>query len=200
MNSLRFFSFFFLGMLLWSACGSDPVYVPKPRAYPKVMFPKRAYQTFEKDYCQCSFKYPVYSEVVKDTLFFNQKPVNDCWFDLVIPQFNARIHCSYYPISADSPLDKLRDDAFKMASKHAAKATFMEERKLKNEHDVSGFVFNIEGPAASPFQFFLTDEDKHFLRGSLYFNNTPEPDSLAPIIDFVKYDITQMIQTFEWTD
>ena len=187
-------------LFLGSGCGDQAVLVPKPRAYPKVIYPERAYKDFESPYCDFTFKMPVYAEMVRDTLFFNEKPVNDCWFDILIPMFDARVHCSYYEVSKDNPLDKLRDDAFKMANKHSMKATFIDELKIEKPNNVSGFIFNIEGPAASPFQFFLTDEENHFLRGALYFNTQAEPDSLAPVIEFVKYDITEMVNTFEWRD
>jgi gliding motility-associated lipoprotein GldD len=54
--------------------------------------------------------------------------------------------------------------------------------------------------AASPFQFYLTDSTKNFVRGALYFNTVPNNDSLAPVIDFLKQDIIHMIETFRWKD
>jgi hypothetical protein len=59
-------------------------------------------------------------------------------------------------------------------------------------------VFSIEGPAATPFQFFITDEKQHFFRASLYFKTKINTDSLAPVYDFVKKDLRKMIETFEW--
>ena len=59
-------------------------------------------------------------------------------------------------------------------------------------------MFNIEGPAASPFQFYLTDSTHHFLRGALYFKSEAKPDSLKPMIEFMKTDIIEMINTFAW--
>jgi hypothetical protein len=60
-------------------------------------------------------------------------------------------------------------------------------------------IYSIEGPSASPFQFYLTDSAQHFLRGSLYFNSRTNPDSLAPILNFVRIDLSHLINTFEWT-
>ena len=63
---------------------------------------------------------------------------------------------------------------------------------------VGGFAFDIQGPAACPFQFYMTDSTRHFLRGALYFNAKMQPDSLAPMIQFMKQDMTKMMETIEW--
>ena len=66
--------------------------------------------------------------------------------------------------------------------------------------NVSGIVFIMEGPVASPYQFFITDSTKHFLRGALYVNAPTKPDSLKPIYDFLKDDVTRLINSFSWQD
>jgi gliding motility-associated lipoprotein GldD len=62
-----------------------------------------------------------------------------------------------------------------------------------------GIVYEINGmSAASPYQFYLTDSTRHWLRGSLYFDAIPNNDSLAPVIDFVKTDIQHLFETIRW--
>ena len=185
--------------LLLSAC-EDPIYIPKPRAYPKVVYPERSYQSFTEDYCSFTFEYPKYTIIEQDTLFFGKKPDNACWFDLYTKSLNAKIYCSYVPIDKNNSFEKLRDDAFLMADEHIVKANYINRIPIQNKNGVSGFAFNLEGPVASPFMFYLTDSTDHFLRASLYFNSRAEPDSLAPVVKFVKDDILHMIQTFEWND
>lgn len=187
----------FVGFLFMTSC-EDPIFTPKPRGFPKIDFPAKAYQSFTEGYCGFTFDYPTYALIQQDTLFFDQKPVHPCWFDLLIPSLDAKIHCSYYPISAENSFDDLLTDAFEMANKHNLKANYIDEMRIQKENGVSGLVFNIDGPAASPFQFYLTDSTSHFLRGALYFNTQARPDSLAPVVDFVKKDILNMINTFEW--
>jgi len=63
---------------------------------------------------------------------------------------------------------------------------------------VYGIVYNVEGPAASPYQFFVTDSTHHFLRGALYFNTQARPDSLAPVAAFMKADVNRLIETLKW--
>ena len=95
-------------------------------------------------------------------------------------------------------MEKLHSDAFTLAGKHNIKADYIDEIKIQKPNHVSGFLFDIEGAAASPFQFYLTDSTKHFMRGSLYFNTESRPDSLQPVFEFMKKDIMHLINTFEW--
>ncbi len=183
--------------LLFSACSGAPV-TPKPRAYPRVMYPEKQYQAFDEDYCQFTFQYPTYVVVQQDTSFLGERPAHPCWFDLYIPDFDSRLHCSYYPISKSNPLEKFKQDAFEMVDWHNRKANYIEELRIQRNNGVAGYAFLIEGPAASPVQFYLTDSTRHFLRGALYFNTRVNPDSLAPVLEFVKEDILKMIDTFEW--
>jgi len=59
-------------------------------------------------------------------------------------------------------------------------------------------IYEVGGDAASSVQFFLTDTSTHFLRGALYFSNTPNADSIAPVVKFVKEDMRHLIDTFQW--
>jgi len=51
---------------------------------------------------------------------------------------------------------------------------------------------------ATPISFWLTDSSNHYLRGALYFNNPPNNDSLQPVIEYIREDILEMINGFEW--
>lgn len=196
-SKISFFLLLFCGVLLFQAC-EDVIYSPKPRGFPKVEYPEKNYMPFEADYCNFAFERPEYSTIQQDTLFFDEKPIHPCWFDVFIPQFDARIHCSYYPIDEINSFDKLTNDAFVMANKHNLKANYIDDLVIRKPNGVGGIVFNIEGPVASSFQFYLSDTTSHFFRGALYFNTQARPDSLKPVIEFVKTDIMHMINTFEW--
>jgi hypothetical protein len=162
-------------LILLSACGEEVVYTPKPRAYPKVVYPERAYQQFAEEYCAFSFEYPKYASIQQDTAFFDERPVNACWFDVYVPDFNARLHCSYIPIDRKNSFEKLRDDAFNMANEHIVKANAIDEIPIQNPNGVSGFAFEFGGATATPFTFFLSDSTQHYLRGSLYFYTKSRP-------------------------
>jgi len=185
-------------LLLFSGC-EEHTPVPKPRAYPRVIYPEKAYEPFDASYCHFTFDMPVYAQIEKDTAFFDEKPKDECWFNLAVPQLNAKIFCSYYPVRNRKDFDELVSDAFAMTNKHNIKASYIDEIPVHRPEDrVYGVVFNVEGPAASSYQFFVTDSTRHFFRGALYFNTQARPDSLAPVIRFMKKDIDRMVGTIKW--
>jgi gliding motility-associated lipoprotein GldD len=63
---------------------------------------------------------------------------------------------------------------------------------------VFGMIYKIEGDAACPYQFYLTDNNQHFFRAALYFNFKPNYDSLYQVVNFLEADMDHMIETFEW--
>jgi gliding motility-associated lipoprotein GldD len=63
---------------------------------------------------------------------------------------------------------------------------------------VYGTMFEIEGNAASPFQFYLTDSTKHFVKAEVFFNTRPNYDSIYPVLQYLKTDLYHMIGTLEW--
>lgn len=195
-----FLLFIFFGLFIY-ACNDDGVVLsPKPRAYPKIEFPSKSYQAFDKDYCNFSFEFPTYATVEQKELFFDEKPTDPCWFDMYIEQFDARIHFSYYPIDEVNTFEKLNFDAFKLSNKHVNKAEFIDPQPFTTKKGINGFKFRLDGPVATPYQFFMTDSTNHFLRGALYFNTKARPDSLAPLVDFFVEDMEKMFETFQWTD
>jgi gliding motility-associated lipoprotein GldD len=192
------FASLFLTAFLWAACeGYTPV--PKPRAYPRVVYPDKIYRPFDAGYCPFLFEMPAYATIEKDTSYFDERPKNECWFNLDVPQLNAKIYCSYYPVSNRKNFDELVSDAFSITNKHNIRASYIEEIPVhRPDNRVYGVVFHVEGAAASSYQFFLTDSTRHFLRGALYFHAQTKPDSLAPVVAFMKKDLEKLVQTLAW--
>lgn len=191
MSRVLLFPAVLLCVLMAYSCKQDPP-LPKPRAYPRIHFPERSPQSYSVAGCPFAFEYPSYARIVSDTA---QAP---CWFDLYIPEFDCRLYCSYYPIDQGSSLEALKADAFDLADWHNKRANYIEETPIQIGADIRGLMFSMDGPSATPFQFFLTDERRHFFRGALYFNTTINPDSLAPLYTFVRTDVDRLIQSFEW--
>ena len=130
--------FFFLlcVLILCNACQEVP-YNPKPRAYPKVEYPERSYQKFDEGYCSFTFDYPVYTKVLQDTTFFDEKPSHPCWFDIYYPEFDSKIHCSYYPVGVGKDFDDLKNDAFEFVDWHNKKANYIDEMRVQKEREQS---------------------------------------------------------------
>ena len=179
-------------------CKSDSLPTPKPRSFPRVIYPVKKYVPFDTNFCQFTFEYPAYAQIIQDTSFFGEKPVDACWFNIYVPEFQSLIFCTYYPLGKKNKLFSVLNDAYKLAGVHNKNANFNDEIPIDLPGKVYGTIFSIEGPVASTYQFFVTDSTKHFLRGALYFNARTNQDSLAPIADFMKKDVQHMIQTFKW--
>ncbi len=193
-NALSRFSILLLFLL---SCNS--VYTPKRRGYFKIDFPPHQYQTFDQPGFPYTFEYPVYANVVKDSTFFDSVPENPYWINIDFPRFAARIYVSYKAIGPNS-FDKLRDDAFKMTFKHTYKASSIDQQVIQTANGIGGIFFNVGGNAATANQFFLSDTTRHFLRGALYFDTTPNEDSLGIVNKFLEKDMEHLINTFRWKD
>lgn len=177
------------------ACNSD--YTIRQRGYFKVELPEHKYQVFERPGFPYSFEYPVYSAVVQDTTFFEDQPENPYWINIDFPQLNGRIYISYKSTKQNN-YDKLVEDAFKMTYKHSTKATEIRDSLMKTESGVTGVFFSVGGNAATAKQFFLTDTTNHFIRGALYFDASPNADSLSVVNKFLEEDMKHLINTFRW--
>jgi gliding motility-associated lipoprotein GldD len=188
-----FFTFYFLLFTLFS-CNS--VYSPKPRGYFRIDFPAHAYQAFDRPEFPYSFEYPVYGNIIRDTAFFGDKPENPYWINVDFPRFHARIYISYKEVSGN--FDKLREDAYKMTYKHTYKASSIEDSLISTPLGVHGIFFNVGGNAATAKQFFVSDSTRHFLRGALYFDTTPNSDSLGIVNTFLQEDMFHLINTLKW--
>lgn len=182
---------------LISACNSP--YTPKPKGYFAIEFPEKRYQSFDQPGYPYSFEYPAYSVITRDTSFFGDKPENPWWINIDIPQFEGRIYISYKQIMNKHQIDSLAEDAYKMAHKqHVDISTGIEDSLMKTPQGAEGIYYTLKGNTATANQFFLTDSVHHFLRGALYFNATPNEDSLGIVNDFLKKDLLHLINTLKW--
>ncbi len=196
-KTLRFALLLIAGCSLQVACNSD-YSSGKKKGYFHIDFPEKKYQVFDQPGYPYTFEYPVYAKVMKDSAFFEEK-AGDWWLNIDVPQFAGRIYISYKAIGVQNKFDSLVRDGFKMAYKqHVDVSTGIEESRILTPHKVEGMYFSLGGNTATANQFFLTDSTKHFLRGALYFDATPNADSLGIINDFLKKDVEHLINTLKW--
>jgi gliding motility-associated lipoprotein GldD len=199
MKIFRLIAFPALLATLLTAC-EETVYTPKPRGYPRIEYPEKTGEmSVERGDCPFTFQIPAYYEIRQDSFFFDQIPPHSCWFDLYIPEFDSRLHCSYLPVGQGKSFDELRSDAFDLANWHNKKADYIDEIPIKTANGVEGIFFNFEGEVASQYQFYLTDSlHQHFFRVALYFNTQAKPDSLAPVTELIRRDVDLFINSFRW--
>jgi gliding motility-associated lipoprotein GldD len=203
---------------LWllGICSCNSNYVPRPKGYFKIDLPEHQYTTFDQPGYPYKFEYPVYASVVKDSSYFGEAPENPWWINIDFPSLNGRIYVSYNVIGgkatykvkisegnykdsiAVNSFANLMDGSFRLTYKHSSKASSIEDSVIKTKKGIHGIFFRVGGNAATANQFFLTDTVRHFLRGALYFDTTPNEDSLKPVNDFLMEDMLHLIETFEW--
>jgi len=190
--SLSLFIILVLSVSL-SSCNND--YTPKPRGYFRIALPENKHSLLDSIY-PYTFEYPSYAHITNDPLSPNEKN----WINIEMPVFHGRVHISYKPLSGEKSLTTYMEDARTLALKHMPKASGIKQIAIKDsKRKLYGLVYEINGlGAASPYQFYLTDSTRHFLRGSLYFDVIPNNDSLAPVISYVKKDLQHLFETFNW--
>ncbi len=192
LKQIKYIFFSFALLMIFFSCGGD--YVPKPRGYMRTTLPEKSFQRFDSSTYPYAFEYPSYAKI--DYNIPNSE--GSYWLNIFYPSLNATIYLSYKPVNND--LSVFTEDTRTFVIKHIPKATGIDENAINDtENQVYGMSYDISGKdAASPYQFYLTDSVKHFVRGALYFKNVPNNDSLAPVIDFIKDDISHLFETFEW--
>jgi len=185
-------------LLILSCNNEEDTGMPKPRTYPRVDFPQKTYKTFTSEDCNFQFEYPSYAKIEKETKFLKGETPNDCWYNIIIPQFHGQIYLTYYPINSQKDFDKYIVNSFELTAAHDIKANSRKEIRIKNKFNTSGILFKVKGNVASQTQFLLTDTSSNFIRGSLYFNNKVNVDSMRIIQDFIDKDVEHLINTFKW--
>lgn len=181
----------FLGM----ACTHkhDPV-APKPMGYFRIDLPKHQYQKTDTS-LPFTFDRSVYSQII-----ITPKKDGSCWIDLNYPSLNAAFKFTYFPLEK---VDSLRNYLMRennMVKFHYQKADDVEYSIIQDkDNHIWGQIYDIEGKeVATPLQFWMTDSARHFLRATLYFNFTPNNDSLQPVIQYLREDAMQLLNTFAW--
>lgn len=195
--------------LLMISCNSH--FTPKPKGYFRIGLPVHAYQRFDEPGFPYSFEYPVYAEITKEADTTGNNPF---WININFKDFNGRIYLSYksiygrsvYKIKTDegyrdsiavNNFENLREEAYKMTYKHTIKASGIVDSFFTSAAG-SGVYFYVAGEAATSKQFYVSDSSKHFLRGALYFDASPNEDSLSVVSNFLESDIRHMLKTLKW--
>lgn len=189
---IRFLFFLFLILIFDSCINKDENYIPKPKGYFRIDLPEHSYLLFDT-ILPFSFEYS------KDAICsFQSKENGKYWIDISYPALNASFNITYIPLHNDLRELVLKED--KMIKFHIdnGKADNVELSVIE-DHNLSGNLYDLSGKeVACPLQFWLTDSVNHFLRASLYFNFAPNNDSLQPVIQFLREDALNMINTFSW--
>lgn len=186
----------FFVVLISFSCSEDS-YTPKPHAFFRIDMPKKNFVLYESDFCPFTFQYPDYTNIHQKTTYFNESPEHPCWLNLQTKYFNSTLHLTYVEIDNPEKLENSINDCYKYSMEHSSKADYIDEVQIRPNGN-TGKMFDIGGNVASSVQFYITDSTQHFLRGSLYFHESPNVDSLRPVIEFLREDIKVLMNTTLW--
>jgi gliding motility-associated lipoprotein GldD len=211
---LSYFLFLICNFLFATSCNSP--YVSKRKGYYNIELPKRNYVKFDRPGFPYSFEYPAYANIIQDTTYFDASPENPYWINIDFPTLNGRVFLSYKIIGgkadykvkgtdgkykdsiATNMFDNMVNDAFSLTNKNNVISNSIKDSLIHTPNGVSGIFFKVGGNAATAKQFFLSDTTTNFIRGALYFDTTPNADSLKPVEDFLQVDLDHLINTFQW--
>ncbi len=185
-------------LLFLAACRPTPP-VPKPRGYALLELPAaHRYQLFQEAAFPYRFAYPVYAQIAQDTAGMSVRPDNPYWLNVNFPSLNATLYVSYNALRTPADWEKLTNDSYELSQIHNKRASYVKDGRFRNENGISGMAYEWGGASASVYQFIATDSVRNFLRGALYFNVTPNADSLKPAIEFLQKDVEHLMQTLEF--
>lgn len=161
---------------------------PKPVAYPFI-------ENSVSEYTPHNIKsFPLQFDIANSaTVECNEN--NNGWINIKYPNYNATIYCTY--ISTDSnrlqkEIAKNRELVYVHAKLSSNISTFSYSDSASNKW---AELYILEGNVATPMQFITTDNSSYIFRGSLYFNSQVNNDSVAPIVEYLKNDISHIIET-----
>ena len=179
---------------LFFACKPKTLPEPKPMGYFRIDLPGHQYQLMDTT---LPFRYE--QSVFAKTSIEPQKD-NTLWMTLTYPNLKASLRFTCFHVNNADSLRKLMISEDKMVKFHYQKADDVQYSVIRDpESNLWWQTYEIFGKeVATPFQFWLTDSTHQYVRATLYFDETPNNDSLQPVIQFLKEDALHLINTFEW--
>ncbi len=182
---------FFLAVLVGGSSCVD--YTPKPKGYFRIEPAEAQYQPLLLE--ELPYTFDVSAQAIVEI-----PPADSLtgWLNLSYPELALKIYCSYLPLTTTS-LEEVEEEARELVLRQARQAHRIDEQEYSDpERAVYATLFLLDGESASPIQFLVTDRQKHFFRGALYYNCAPNADSLAPVTHYIREDIIELIQSFNW--
>lgn len=180
-------------MTLLLLCISCVEYTPKPRGYFRIEPGAHTFTDLPLDDLPYTFRV---SRLATVELPPHGSP--EGWINLSYPALGVKIYCSYLPVTS-STLERAEEESRSLVLRQAKNAAAIKEQAYSNpDNRVYGSLYLLDGESASPVQFMLTDSTSHFFRGALYYDCRPNADSLAPVTDYLRTDIIELIQSFSW--
>lgn len=176
------------------SCTPKALPEPKPTGYFRIALPEHKYHVVDTT---LPF---TYEQSVFATMAIEPQKDQSVWMNVVYPDLNASFRFTCFMVKNADSLRKLIVSEDKMVKFHYQKADDVQFSVINDpQAHLWGQTYEIFGrEVATPFQFWLTDSTHRFVRATLYFDGTPNNDSLQPVIQYLKEDAMHLINTFAW--
>ena len=181
--------------LLLASCGGGDDYSPKPQAYLRIDLPRHSYTVYDTAALPFTFEQSQIAEVV-----WKKDRGGEKWIDIRYPAHKGYVFLTYKALRGPKELAGQVDTSMKFLENHYSHSTGVDENMfIDKEHRIYGTTYHLKGQnVASTYQFWATDSTRHFLRGSLYIDCTPNNDSLAPVLTYIQEDMNHLIESIRW--
>lgn len=171
--------------------GCKKGYAPKPYGYPRIERDSVSYVAF------CTDGFPVLFDIPSGTLpLLRSGSASSVWLDIHYPMYRATLYCTYIPVGASGMSDELAK-ATEFVYLHASKASSIDAVSFEGEN-ASATIYRLYGKVATPIQFVADDGSRFLLRGALYFDSEVEPDSVAPVVDYIEGDVKHLVESLKF--
>ena len=186
-----------LAVMMLASCGNGNDDTPKPKAYLRIDLPAHSYST-----CDTAALPFTFQQSALATLLWKKSTPQEQWLTLQYPQYKGYVFLTYKRLRSPNELAAQVDTSYKFIEGHYSFASGIDENKFVDPaHKLYGTTYHLKGQnVASTYQFWATDSTRHFLRGALYIDCTPNNDSLAPVIEYIQADMDRLIESIRWRE
>jgi len=180
--------------LLPGCIGEQPM--PRPYAYHRIQLPDT---TSIRTELNCPFDLNINHSARLS--YPKGKSGTACWVDLHYPDIRASVHFTYVQLRDKENLGECIRGSQELVFKHTIRASeILEDSLVFPDRGVYGLFYRLSGHSASNSQFYVTDSTNHFLRAALYFDSTPHPDSMKPVVDYMLGEMERLAEGIHWRD
>jgi gliding motility-associated lipoprotein GldD len=169
-------------------------YTPKPRGYFRIELPAPRYAGFPLPDYPYTFSLSQWATI---ELPPDSAPLAG-WVNLSYPLYGAKVYCSYLPVTPLT-IERVMAESRSLLFRQARDTRRIGGQAYDDpEKEVYAFLYQLDGESASPLQFTITDSVAHFFRGALLYDCPLNADSLSPVTQYIREDLVELIQSFNW--
>jgi len=183
-----------MGGLILSGCKRQEM--PKPYAYARLDYQKTPHKTCQLPGFPCRFDYP-------DFFLINEKPSGKPttrWVDFSWPAYGVTLSTTYQRtegrFNAEEQAERM---AGLLREKLPMYATLNTTLLILSDSTLKAYLFEVKGSTSIPLEFLITDGKQHLFQGIVQFDQVPNRDALADILDGLNADMRRLITSFTFT-